>query len=308
MIKEFILTNNSSFIKQLRQSIKIVEIEERMDLLIHRPIGLVMSWGAIKLGMTPLQISLLSMFTGIVAGVLYFWHFNFWMAALAGFFLVLSGILDTVDGQVARLTGQSSQFGMVIDGTIDNVVFVAAYTGAALPYWSEYQWYGVGVVIVSGFLHSLQSLVFDYYKNEFSFLYAEQKHYRNPETEETKVQLQNAKGFLEKLLRAFYLDYVRKQNWLTTRKGTIKQRFETLATNPETKDQFKQEYKKTFSPYMTFWALFGGSNTHRTLIIIACLFAAFDMYLYINIALTLPVILLTFLQARADRKFLSRFP
>lgn len=113
---------------------------------------------------------------------------------------------------------------------------------------------------------------------------------------------------MEKILRGFYLDYVRKQNWFTTRTGDVKERFEKLATNPELTEAFRQEYKKAFSPYMTYWALFGGSNTHRTLIIIACLFAAFDIYLYVNIALTLPMILLTFLQARADRKFLSRFP
>lgn len=137
------------------------------------------------------------MFTGFVAGVLYFWHFHFTMAVVAGCFLVLSGILDTVDGQVARLTGQSSQFGMVIDGTIDNVVFIAAYTGAALPYWSQYEWLGVLLVIISGFLHSLQSLVFDFYKNEFSFLYAGQEHYRNPETQEAQLQLSQAKGIGE---------------------------------------------------------------------------------------------------------------
>ena len=61
MIKEFLSTSQAPFFRELRQSIKDIEVEERMDLLIHRPLGLLISRAAIRMALTPTQISLLSL-------------------------------------------------------------------------------------------------------------------------------------------------------------------------------------------------------------------------------------------------------
>ena len=41
--------------------------------------------------------------------------------------LVLHGIVDSADGQLARMTGQTSEFGRVLDGVSGYVTHVAIY-------------------------------------------------------------------------------------------------------------------------------------------------------------------------------------
>jgi|GEM_PF-532648 len=306
-VKEFIKRSESPFLLQLKQSIKIIEIEETMDLLIHRPIGLWITWLAIRLKISPTQVSLLSMVTGVAAGILFFWQDRIELVLWGCFFLILSGILDTVDGQVARLTNQSSHLGMVLDGFIDNVVFTAVYAGCFFYNFPEFGFLGMLVTAISGFCHSSQSMIFDYYKNEFSFLYGDKTHYRNPTPVELRDTPKENHGFWSKFLSWCYTDYIQKQSWMTNRKGNVKKAFEDLHSNPEIKSEFQSEYKKTYLPYMTFWALFGGTNTHRTMIMISCIFNRFDLYILINLGLSLPIILLGWLQAKTDTKFLARF-
>jgi archaetidylinositol phosphate synthase len=72
----------------------------------------------IKLGVTPNQISLLSLICGIGCAAFYFRQ-----AFVAGSILLfISAILDLVDGSVARKIRKESDFGAVIDWIIDKYV------------------------------------------------------------------------------------------------------------------------------------------------------------------------------------------
>jgi CDP-diacylglycerol--serine O-phosphatidyltransferase len=54
--------------------------------------------------------------------------------SLAGFAIILAGILDGLDGRIARLTGTSSEFGVQFDSLADVVSFGVA------PAFLAYQW------------------------------------------------------------------------------------------------------------------------------------------------------------------------
>ena len=307
MIKKFILNNNYWFIQKLRNSIKNIEIEENFDLLVQRPLGLLFTFLFIRLNVTPLTVSLLSMVLGILSGIFFIMQNNIFFAIIASLLLILAGILDSSDGQLARLTNASSKLGMIIDGFIDNIVFLAVYIGCLIYLYPKYGFWIFPLGLLSGFLHSIQSMLYDFQKNEVSYLIARKEDYRNPSTEETKKSIESNSTIWCRLLDYLYFDYVRKQNWLNTRKGSIKQKFEAIAQDKNQSVKFSQLYKKTYLPLLSWWALFGGTNTHRTLIIICCLFQHFDYYLIINIFLTPPVLFLLLIQHRIDIKFLKGF-
>lgn len=71
-----------------------------------------------RLGLTPNQITLLSTLFGAGAGVL----FALGQAFPAGAALIASGLLDYIDGGVARISGRTSRFGAAIDWVADKYV------------------------------------------------------------------------------------------------------------------------------------------------------------------------------------------
>ncbi|MGC8657894.1 MAG: CDP-alcohol phosphatidyltransferase family protein [Desulfomonilaceae bacterium] len=63
----------------------------------------------------PWMITVISMVTGVAAGILFSINLGF----LAGLMAAVSQILDGVDGQIARLTGRSSNPGAFLDSVLD---------------------------------------------------------------------------------------------------------------------------------------------------------------------------------------------
>jgi archaetidylinositol phosphate synthase len=91
----------------------------------------------VRFGITPNQISLLSLAAGILCAVLFFER-QFLLGALA---LLLSAVFDLVDGSVARKTGAHTNFGAVFDWIVDKYVDGLVILGIGLS----------GIQIVSQF-------------------------------------------------------------------------------------------------------------------------------------------------------------
>ncbi len=72
----------------------------------------------VKTRLSPNQITSLALATGVTSGVLIANN----QMALAGGMLLLSGLLDVLDGTVARLTNKSSPLGAFLDMVFDRMV------------------------------------------------------------------------------------------------------------------------------------------------------------------------------------------
>lgn len=92
----------------------------------------------VRLGITPNQISLLSLAAGLLCAAFFFQR-QFLLGALA---LLLSAIFDLIDGSVARKTGAHTNFGAVFDWIVDKYVDALALLGIGLS----------GIAIVSQYL------------------------------------------------------------------------------------------------------------------------------------------------------------
>jgi phosphatidylglycerophosphate synthase len=84
----------------------------------------------IKFGFTANQVTFIAFILGIIAALTYLAGFT--IPALI--ILWISGLLDAVDGTIARETQSSSPFGTVMDVTLDRVVEIALMIVLALKY------------------------------------------------------------------------------------------------------------------------------------------------------------------------------
>jgi len=80
---------------------------------------------SVRLGLTPDHVSYIATAFGVAsAGLLAAGRFS-----LGGWMLALNGMIDTLDGHLARRTGQSSSRGDFIDGTLDRFIDVGICLG-----------------------------------------------------------------------------------------------------------------------------------------------------------------------------------
>ena len=158
--------------EQLAQSRKSNDTESPLDRVFHDPIAMVFSRLFIRLGVTPNAVTLLSMVFGVAGGVLFAFS-NFWLNLTGVLLQIFAAILDCSDGQVARLTGQTSRLGRVLDGTVDTVNFAAVYAalgvrmmGECIPFtdvtWGFWIW--PIVLLAAAYCHAGQCRMADYFR------------------------------------------------------------------------------------------------------------------------------------------------
>lgn len=162
----------TTFRQLLQQSLKSEDTEEWLDVYFTRPIGLVMALVCRSLHISPNAITIFSIFLGMGAGWM-FYHEG--MAyTIAGIALLMSAnFCDSADGQLARLTGQKTFVGRVLDGFAGDVWFVSIYIGICLrlmpqhiPFTTmEWGWKIWVLAAVAGLLcHTRQAAAADYYR------------------------------------------------------------------------------------------------------------------------------------------------
>lgn len=122
---------------EARATFKPLDVEELVDHWLNRPLASHLVRVLAPLPITPNQVTLLSGAVGVVAGVVMatapldgIWH-----APLAGALLYLSLLLDCADGQLARLRGESSMVGRMLDGCVDVIPTAAMFVGGLLYLW-----------------------------------------------------------------------------------------------------------------------------------------------------------------------------
>ena len=172
-----------NFKQLLHASFKSEDTEEWLDVKFTRPVGLAMALVAERLRIHPNAITIFSIFVGAAAGFM-FYSTDTWYNVAGVALLMLANFCDSADGQLARLTGQKTLIGRMLDGFSGDVWFFAIYLAIALRLWPQdipftnCQWGLVGVALcaVAGFLcHSPQSSLADYYRQAHLFFLLGQK-------------------------------------------------------------------------------------------------------------------------------------
>jgi len=116
---------------EYQASLKSMDTEEWFDLHFYRPIGYMWAKLGRRLGITPNAITVASIFLGIGAGVCFYFN-NIWWNLLGVVLLVWADSFDSADGQLARMTGQYSRIGRILDGVSGDLWFAAIYAAICL--------------------------------------------------------------------------------------------------------------------------------------------------------------------------------
>lgn len=263
-----------SLVTEFKQSLKTVDSEEIIDLILFRPFSFALVKLIYNTNITPNQISIVALMFGILSGILYgFGTHQFFILASASFFIC--NTLDCMDGQLARLKKNGTKIGRVIDGFIDYITSISVFLGIGIAMTSItgrplYSWV---LTIAAGISKALQNMFFDHYRNmylEYVYHKVSSLNEEIVEYSDEKERLKKEKGkYLEKFLISVYLAYSNLQ------KNSTKHL--ELNVTPE-------EYKSKNKLLLRCWSWLG-STTHMVLLIIFSIMNKIDLYLIITITL-----------------------
>jgi len=294
-----------SHFDEVYSSIKMIDVEEKFDLAFSRPLGLLFAKLGFKLNMSPDHVSYTSLISGVIGGALLYYQNDVVMTVSGSLLVTLAGVLDSADGQLARLTKTSSEFGRVLDGFIDNWVFISCYIFATAYYVPIYGWWIFVFAVFAGMAQSSKSAIYEFYKTEYLFLAGGFKESKIEYPEDVKQE--SWKGSLMgKLLFYILKSYSHKQFSISTRTRELRTKYEAYAYDSDTQERFQELYKAKFKGLLTWWALICGSNFHRTLIMYFSIIGRFDIYLGINIITYVPMYIINYVQMKKDEALIKQ--
>ncbi len=133
-VKEQVQTEiNALNIARLRLKMANRANDGFFSVFVLRKFSKLFTWLAVKLKMTPNQVTLISFAVGLLSAY-EFSQGDFWSIFIGALLLQLSIIIDCVDGELARYTRQFSQLGAWLDAITDRIkeylVFFALAYGA----------------------------------------------------------------------------------------------------------------------------------------------------------------------------------
>jgi len=147
--------------------LKSREVEDPVNLWVHRPLAYAFVALVYRTPITPNQITFLALIVGVSAGACFLVGTPAAMV-LGGCLLWASAILDGADGILARAKRIFSDVGRAIDGVAD--AFVAAVT-VACAFWHVWlqngSWFDVALMPLALGMSMIHVYSYDYYKEAY---------------------------------------------------------------------------------------------------------------------------------------------
>jgi phosphatidylglycerophosphate synthase len=180
-------------------------VEEWADRRFFRPLGYAFARRLVPTPVTADQVTLAALLVGLVAGhlMVYASPARNWVGVVL---FVISDVLDSADGQLARMRGTSTRAGRILDGIADGLRFVNLYVHLAIRLaWGGWGWSGAALAAVALASHSFQSSAVDFMRNAYLALGL-------GERAEVDLPDEVARPGERRSIRArIYADYVRRQ-------------------------------------------------------------------------------------------------
>jgi hypothetical protein len=268
---------------------KAKEIEELADVYFFRPLGMVFARVAMTLGLSPTSVTVIGTLIGIAGGVMLAWP----RLALAGFgVIVLHSVLDSSDGQLARMTGRSSEFGRLLDGVSGYLTHAAIYGGivaGVLP--GGRPWPIVVAAIAAGVCNVVHAQMYDYHRNTFIGIAVKGEPPTDPDRRSDHAGLVGG--------------YEAMERWLAGGHARVERAVLAQAPGGRVPDGVRARYRRCFYWPVRGWNLLG-DNT-RFYAVGLCAWAGHMAWFFavVLVPMNLALVVLWVWQARADRRFLS---
>lgn len=246
--------------KQYRKSLKSFDTEENIDLAFYRPIGFAWAYLFRKIGVTPNAVTIASIFLGVGAGYCFYFA-NIWINLLGILLLVWANSFDSCDGQLARLTGNYSPIGRILDGLSGDLWFVAIYVAICLhenhfsSFFGEHSWLIWVIAVAAGICHGKQAAMADYYRQFHLY------HVKGPEGSELdsadalRKQLADLSwkhNFWRKITLTFYTQYTVNQEAWTPQMQKLRRVLANKFDKSEVPTDYRAQFRAASRPLMKY--------------------------------------------------------
>ena len=287
-----------SFFSDYQKSLKLVEVEEHIDLYVFRPIAFLFVRAVYGTNLTPNQITLISILVGL-AGAFCFGLGEDTARLGAGLYLA-AAVFDCADGQLARLKKNGTRMGRVLDGLVDYIVGFTSYFGIGVGLkpaaWTTGRWWLLlSAAAASNIFHSI---AIDYYRTRYLNVIQDTSHgqdedYRRFAAERAALRAAGRRP-LKRWAIGFYLRYLDLQS-------------RTAAASAESGPDWKSrraEFQAANFRILRGWSLLG-SSMQIALLAAAVFIGRFEFYFWAMIVvLNLWAAILYVVQNRIDRRLL----
>ena len=263
-----------SLYSQYKQSLKMIEAEEPIDLFLYRPLGFVFVKMIMPLPLTPNHLSFLAGLCGVIAGVFYSYGTRE-KVFTAGLFYLAYYILDISDGQLARLKKNGTPLGRIIDGFADYITHVAVFIGLGIGMITmggekTTTWIVVSAALLSILIHAV---LMDYFRNRYLAYANDLKSMYGDELSESQVENERIKSeggnYAARIIFSTYLGYLKIQGLFSS----------SHKADAVLKTFTKQDYLKRNRTVIRLWTVMG-TGTHITLLIVTSFVYRLDVYLW----------------------------
>lgn len=286
----------------LKQTFKSADTEEWLDLVFYRRIGYVLALLFRRLHITPNAVTIVSIIIGAAAGVLYYYN-DIRLNAIGILLLIMANTLDSTDGQLARMTGQYSRIGRILDGLSGDIWFIIIYFAIAyrLRDFDGWSWWVYPLGVAAGYSHIMQAAIADSYRGlHLYFLNGREKS--EMESVETLkgeyAKLTWKKNWFKKIVMIFYINYTRSQQQFSPAMRKLRSDIERYYPEGNPPDEVRAEYRKASLPLLKYTNILT-FNTRAIVLFITLLIN--EVWVYYVFELTIMNILLAYMIIRYEK-------
>lgn len=285
----------------IKSTYKSNDTEEWLDKVWTRPIGYVWALFFKRLHVHPNVVTILSMIIG-ASSAFFFAHGSYRTEGTKGLVYNLIAIIllawanfyDSADGQLARMTGQKTRLGRILDGAASEIWFIPIYLSLVYRFYLhhdlEFSWLEIAdtpangwiatsiilaVVLYSGFVcHSRQCGLADYYRQiHLFFLKGESGSELDNSVQQQKIYNETPwKGnVLWKLFLKTYINYTKTQESQTPNFQLLMKKLTDKYHEIEHVPLSFREHFRTLSLPLMKWTNILTFNTRAIVLYLTCL-------------------------------------
>ncbi len=231
--------------ERVLSTMKSRDIEGNFELYVTRTPGYLWALFFRWLHVHPIIVTLLSIVIG--CGSAYFFAQNDLHYNLIGMFMLIwANWYDCADGQLARMTGQKTLVGRVLDGFGGELWFICIYIGIAVRLYPDWGFWIILVILWAGFYcHARQCGIADYYRNAHLWVTLGKEGSELDTSNELQQRMDalkwNKKECFEKFYLFFYIRYIRTQERQTPEFQLLRPLMQKLPLGASARQQFRQE-------------------------------------------------------------------
>jgi CDP-alcohol phosphatidyltransferase len=268
---------------------KAYEIEELADVYFFRRCGIVVAHAARACGLSPNTVSILAGAIGVGGALLASER----LAPVGVACLFLYGIFDSADGQLARMTGQTSELGRLLDGLAGYVTHTAAYLGIVAGVIARGgSWSILGWAAAAGLFTAVHAQMYDYHRTAYTAIVV--------------------KGISTRTSRAndrpsppLIAGYEAVQRRLAGRHPEVEALIAARSPGGQVRADDRARYRACFYRPVRGWNLLGDNVRRYAFAVLALVHHLDWMFPFILLPLNLVLAAMWLWQRRADRRFLD---